>query len=134
LQYQWVDCLDEHSFILNETSQSFTPIVSGSYAVQISDNGCVFEGDCEVVDIASVGMNELNNISIFPNPNNGSFTLFNNSNLPLNVRIIDALGKIVFQKFDLVQEATIELEAKTGVYFVLIQQNDVIIRQKLVVR
>ena len=102
--------------------------------MQISDNGCVFEGDCEVVDIASVGMNELNNISIFPNPNNGSFTLFNNSNLPLNVRIIDALGKIVFQKFDLVQEATIELEAKTGVYFVLIQQNDVIIRQKLVVR
>jgi hypothetical protein len=134
LQYQWVDCLDEHSFILNETSQSFTPIVSGSYAVQISDNGCVFESDCEVVDIASVGMNELNNISIFPNPNNGSFTLFTNSNLPLNVRIIDALGKIVFQKFDLVQEATIELEAKTGVYFVLIQQNDVIIRQKLVVR
>lgn len=62
--YQWVDCNDNYSAILGETNQSFTPTITGNYAVSIS-----VAGECGATDtqisgcfyISYVGVEELVN-------------------------------------------------------------------------
>ena len=49
-EYQWLDCDDNFSPIEGETAQSFTPTVSGNYAVEITENGtCVDTSACYTV-------------------------------------------------------------------------------------
>ena len=56
--YQWIDC-DDESNIVGETNQSFTPAVTGNYAVIVNVNGCSNTSECRLVDFT--GINELNN-------------------------------------------------------------------------
>ena len=39
--YQWLDCNDGFALIVGEIGQGFTAIENGSYAVEVSQNGCV---------------------------------------------------------------------------------------------
>lgn len=55
--YQWLDCNDNFSAIFGANNQSFTPIESGNYAVQITENNCVDTSTCHLVN--SIGLNEL---------------------------------------------------------------------------
>lgn len=62
--YQWVDCDDNNNPIPGETSQSFTPTVTGNYAVEITvANACGSTNtnlsDCFLVDYT--GLEELLN-------------------------------------------------------------------------
>jgi hypothetical protein len=47
--YQWVDCDDAYAHVVDETNQSFTPAVNGSYALIISMDGCVDTSDCILI-------------------------------------------------------------------------------------
>jgi len=44
--YQWVDCNDSYAAIPGETNQSFSPILSGSYAVIVTKGFCSDTSDC----------------------------------------------------------------------------------------
>lgn len=44
--YQWLDCNNGNSPIANETNQDFTPTSSGSYAVEVTANGCTVISNC----------------------------------------------------------------------------------------
>jgi len=56
--YQWVDCDNAFAPINGENSQSFTASVTGNYAVEIEDEGCVVTSACELIDFS--GLEELN--------------------------------------------------------------------------
>ncbi len=49
--YQWLDCNNGFAVIPNETNQSYTPAVSGNYAVIVFQNTCRDTSDCIAVDI-----------------------------------------------------------------------------------
>ncbi|MCE3278620.1 MAG: Protein of unknown function precursor [Bacteroidetes bacterium] len=69
--YQWLDCNNSNAIISGESSQDFTAAANGSYAVEVTSNGCVDTSACVI--ITSVGINALaenNEISIYPNPAN----------------------------------------------------------------
>ncbi|MDF2438453.1 MAG: Protein of unknown function precursor [Bacteroidota bacterium] len=69
--YQWLDCNNANAIISGENSQNFTASANGSYAVEVTTNGCVDTSSC--VMITSVGINSLaenNQIRIYPNPAN----------------------------------------------------------------
>lgn len=55
VSYQWLDCDDSYSIVVGETNQSFTPSVTGNYAVEINDNGCVDTSMCLLVDYTGIG-------------------------------------------------------------------------------
>lgn len=57
--YQWLDCETNFSVIVNETNQSYTPLNTGEYAVQVDLNGCVDTSTCYLVDYT--GIDELSN-------------------------------------------------------------------------
>lgn len=55
--YQWLDCDNNYAVINGETNQSYTPAVTGNYAVEISNGACVDTSACFLVDYT--GIDEL---------------------------------------------------------------------------
>ncbi|MBL0105040.1 MAG: T9SS type A sorting domain-containing protein [Bacteroidetes bacterium] len=66
-QYQWYNC-SLNNQISGETSQTFSPTVSGSYAVIISNNGCIDTSVCNFINISNIS-NEITEqiFQILPN-------------------------------------------------------------------
>lgn len=55
--YQWLDCDNNYAIINGETNQSYTPAVTGNYAVEVTMNGCADTSACFFVDYT--GLEEL---------------------------------------------------------------------------
>jgi hypothetical protein len=91
--YQWIDC-STNDPIAGETNQSYTPTVTGDYAVIVIDSLCSDTSACVLVDFT--GITELNSdlISIFPNPTTtGVFTVQFDGEVE-EIMVIDALGRV----------------------------------------
>lgn len=74
--YQWLDCKAD-KIVFGENNQSYYPFVNGDYAVIVTLNGCVDTSICKTVTVKT-SVNNIENdkkIYIYPNPNNGTFTL-----------------------------------------------------------
>ncbi len=118
--YQWLDCDNGNVAIAGETGQSFTAIANGNYAVEVTENGCTDTSAC--VSITSVGIDELSsmNISVYPNPNNGQFTIESKEKAILSVYSVDGklvTGNIIVTK----NKQVINLgDIEKGVYFATI--------------
>lgn len=66
--YQWIDC-SLNTAISGETSQDYTPTVSGEYAVVVTENGCSDTSSCIFVFVVGIEEGELaRNVRYFPNP------------------------------------------------------------------
>lgn len=52
--YQWLDCDNNYAVINGETNQSYTPAVTGNYAVEVNMNGCVDTSACFLVDYTGI--------------------------------------------------------------------------------
>ncbi|MFN7014770.1 MAG: T9SS type A sorting domain-containing protein [Bacteroidia bacterium] len=115
--YQWIDCDNNNSPIPGATQQSFTPSANGRYAVEIMYNGCSRTSFC--ITVNSVGLAENHNnysLLIYPNPNNGLFTVECNKNVELE--IYDAIGRSILKKQIFNNRELINLEnVPNGVYF-----------------
>ncbi|MFN3917846.1 MAG: T9SS type A sorting domain-containing protein [Flavobacteriales bacterium] len=89
--YQWIDC-NTGLAIPNETNQSFTASTNGSYAVQISQNGCDDLSECVI--ISTVGIDEYNTLfSVYPNPASNEFTVSSSKEGVYN--LVNSLGQVV---------------------------------------
>ena len=52
--YQWIDCDNNNATISGETSQSFTPLLTGNYAVEVTLNACTDTSSCFLVDYTGI--------------------------------------------------------------------------------
>lgn len=67
--YQWIDCDNGNNPISGETNQSFSPSVSGNYAVIVTENGCSDTSSCRNVTIVSTSDPVLaSGVKAWPNP------------------------------------------------------------------
>ena len=101
--YQWVNCSDS-SPISGETSIDFTASALGDYACQISIGSSVQISECISVtsldSSTSIGQYTKSDIKVYPNPNNGQFTL-ELSEKPqdkLHLSISNTLGQLIYSK------------------------------------
>jgi hypothetical protein len=137
-QYQWVDCNNNFQPVFGATQSSFTPASSGSYAVEVSSNGCSDMSTCYFVN--TVGFDELqdgNDIEIFPNPSNGNFQIRSKQLLyRTSIRVLNELGVLVFDKVVEGSESIdFDLNQPAGVYFIeLIDENSHRTARRIVVR
>lgn len=93
-QYQWVDCNNGNAAIAGATSATYQPTVNGSYAVEVTSNGCTVTSNCH--EISNVSVLELDGnefLSVVPNPNNGTFEIRSTSSQKLV--LTDATGKVI---------------------------------------
>lgn len=115
--YQWMNCTT-HQLIPGETGQAYLVEENGSYAVIVSNGQCTDTTNCLTVSTVGLSENTVNDlISVYPNPNNGTFTI--NGGADSELEISDLNGRVV-KRIRLTEAATeIELSnEKNGVYFV----------------
>ena len=124
--YQWIDC-DNNQPIAGQTFQSFSPTLSGVYAVVVTENGCTDTSSCYtiLIDIEELEADD-STIKIYPNPAKEKlFVELPQSHpvLPSRIEILNAQGQIVLQK-EIGTESIVEVDVKglvAGEYFVRVQ-------------
>jgi hypothetical protein len=130
--YQWIDC-STNDPIAGETNQSYTPTVTGDYAVIVDDGTCSDTSACVLVDFT--GITELNSelISIFPNPTStGVFTVEFEGNIE-EIILIDALGRTVEVSTEISTGAVDGSTLAPGKYTVKVLTSDSVYTKGLVI-
>lgn len=116
--YQWLDCNAGFAAISGETSQSFTALSAGTYAVQINLGGCIDTSTCII--LLSTGINETgnSNVAIYPNPTTGLIYVTAPNSAGLDYTITDILGKVVSSGKLIAKTSSIDISGLSdGLYF-----------------
>jgi PKD repeat protein len=134
--YQWLDCNNGNNPISGATNQAFTATSNGSYAVEVTQNGCVDTSSCFEVLTVSVTEEILrNNISIYPNPSSGTFVISSNLDNTMPIQVIDLLGKEVLSPRN-INKGINKIDAtrlNKGVYILKIASNATVYVQRIVI-
>ncbi|MGB0402970.1 MAG: T9SS type A sorting domain-containing protein [Salibacteraceae bacterium] len=132
--YEWLDC-ENDTIISGETSKDFTASRNGSYSVIVTQNNCTDTSDC--VDITGVGFNELklnSPISVFPNPNNGTFRIdLGTGNDISSIEILNMAGQVIYESIVDQTEIEINLQQPQGVYLLRLSNEMGTVTQRLVI-
>ncbi|MCR9171568.1 MAG: T9SS type A sorting domain-containing protein [bacterium] len=115
-QYQWVDCNNGNAPITGETGQTFTPSTNGTYAVEITVNGCTVTSNCLTT---ALGLDDwqLAKMEVHPNPTDGWITVSTSISGKVNFSLTELDGRHV--KEGVHDDATFNIdlsEIKSGVY------------------
>lgn len=121
--YQWLDCNNNYTLITGATNQSYTVTMNGSYAVEISKNGCKDTSTC--IAVISVGLSQQETVeaefNIYPNPVQSTLIteLVGKINPDEELLIYDLTGRVIIQKQLKSSIERIDLSTfKDGVYLV----------------
>lgn len=122
--YQWLDCDANFGILSGDTLRSFTATSNGNYAVEITKNGCVDTSAC--YQISGIGLKEFawqDKVSVYPNPNDGYFTLELEELFDeVTVTITDLAGRSVYSTvFHATESMKLELNEAPGMYQIKIE-------------
>jgi len=132
--YQWINCNNGNAPIPSETNQSFTPSANGDYAVIVTKNNCSDTSAC--VNFIVTGLeapSSASNITIYPNPSSGAFTIKSSSELEYT--IVNNVSQVIV-KGNLSRSNNFSLNVKDlsrGVYYILGQNDKESTKQKIVI-
>jgi hypothetical protein len=118
--YQWVDCDNNNAPIDGATSQSYTPTVSGSYAVQLTTVDCLELSECIDVTVSGSGVGIENQtaqfVHVYPNPANN--VLHVELKDFAKIQIVTVSGQVILD-LEAAQTHHVDLSSLSqGVYFV----------------
>lgn len=136
--YQWINCAT-NTPIVGAANQSYTPLVSGNYAVIISSANCTDTSACTQVSISSNSLEEqiLSSIAIVPNPVIDDLTIDFSSYLErFTVKVTNLAGQeITTKEFENTNSAIISMkDLEEGVYVVIISAGNSLRSVKVVKR
>ena len=133
--YQWIDCNNGHLPIVGQTNQSFTAIINGSYAVIVNQNSCSDTSSCYVILNTGIeGNNKHSDITIFPNPTSGIFSIKSDNLKIKTVDVFNIIGENIFQSEYPNATTQIDLSEKAnGIYFITIKTETESFTQKIIV-
>lgn len=94
--YQWIDCNNGNQPIPNATGQVFVAQNQGSYAVQLTENGCTQTSNCVNVLFTSITNETIGNYYFFPNPTTNILTVISNQFIQ-EMHVLDITGKTVLK-------------------------------------
>lgn len=93
------------------------------YKVRVFDGTESVSNSIKVYRVECTGVSEnealVGKVSIFPNPNAGSFSVLGTKNV-YQIRIINTQGSLVFSKIYNTQKALVNIQLSKGIYFVKI--------------
>ena len=93
--YYWINCENGYSSLQTPCyCQTYTPNANGYYAVVTIQNYCSDTSECIYFNSLSIeNINELNTITLYPNPTNRFLTLKSNSLKGANISFEDLAGR-----------------------------------------
>lgn len=137
---QW---FKDGDLIPGATGQTYEVVATGTYYSYVTVNGCTSDSSNNIY-VLYVGMDELvkvQQVSVFPNPNNGRFTLAISTaaSTQFDVRIINNLGIAVYEQKNVTVNGKYqqEIDLKSipvGVYSVILNDQNKQITRKFVVQ
>lgn len=132
--YQWVDCNNSNAPIAGETAQTFTATTSGSYAVEVTFNGCTATSACETITVTGIQEASSTAVSVYPNPTTGVVNINlgnNNSNVEYSITTIE--GRVVESGRTTSNMIKVDLSKEgNGIYFLRINSDKTSTVQKLI--
>ena len=141
MSYQWYSQNPNWTLLSGETNQFLNPQTTGFYCVVVTNpQGCA---DTTCTKFFPVGLDEFEaqNWSIYPNPNDGSFTLSFDSSTSetIEIQIFNTLGALVDERRLDVQPGAQQFlisnqNLVSGVYFIMVNSGNTSGMQKLVVK
>lgn len=134
--YQWYF---NNTIISGATQQTHIAQNSGDYHVEVSNsNNCTAESNPVNITVTSIGLTEFESqqLSVYPNPSNGRFTVSSNLSQPVSIEIVDATGRLISSYPNIINGKTeIEIEnVSSGIYFIRFKVDDRVDTQKLMIR
>jgi hypothetical protein len=109
-----------------ETNQSFTATANGSYAVEVTINGCSEISEC--ITVTNVGL--VNNpiafmVEVYPNPTADILNVRLSDNGETIWSVTNVTGQIIFEGVNYDKKFRLDLEdLAPGVYMLNIKQNE----------
>lgn len=74
--YQWIDCDNGNQPIDGETSQQFSAVATGNYAVVVTSGDCIDTSACyNVIIVGTKDVQILTDLKLYPNPASGHFII-----------------------------------------------------------
>lgn len=121
--YQWYDC-NANMPISGATSQTFTPVSNGIYAVEVISGDCVEFSDCVVFDTLAVEELEDGKITISPNPVSSILTVKTKNEEIKKYEFMTLSGKQIYNKVSNSKTQTFNLQDfSEGIYFLKVSSN-----------
>ncbi|MCK9562655.1 MAG: PKD domain-containing protein [Bacteroidales bacterium] len=120
--YQWKYCDDRTIALENAQEQTFVATANGQYVVEVSKNGCVATSECYEVVTVGISHNLLNNITVYPNPNDGKFVVdLGKMYDEIFYEITDMHGAVVYKNHaKATRQLYIDMQVTQGVYVLLL--------------
>lgn len=136
----WLDCDADYEIIPDAANNHiFQPKTTGTYAAEITSNGCRDTSDCVYFEVMSTGVDEQEDAflktEIFPNPFSEKITI---KNIPLafaEISIFDLSGKLIFEDEKTSGMSKFEISTadfSKGIYVLNIKNKQGILRRKIV--
>jgi uncharacterized protein YjdB len=121
--FAWIDCAT-NTLIPGETSATFTPTLSGSYAAVVS-NACGSDTTtCEPIEVQGISEMDSELISVYPNPSSGIFTVESKVSIIQEVFVYSINGELIWSNVHNAQEITIDLsDLARGTYLLRVSAN-----------
>ncbi len=132
-RYQWIKCNQGNAILTGDTNKVFIATTSGSYAVIVSQNGCIDTSECFEVNTLGIGLqDQIGKLSIYPNPTNDQI-IIDSERLPSYLRIYDQLGKACMEPVYNTNQLDIRF-LPPGIYQLEIQFGEEVMVKKMVVQ
>lgn len=108
--YQWLNCNNNFAPVAGATTSSYTPTANGSYALQITRNGCSDTSSCYTV--SSVGIDEIaaSGMNVYPIPSRDRIWLRMEAPGNYETDLTDLSGRPVMTRQRFTRETEITLE------------------------
>ena len=124
--YQWINC-NTGEPVAGATDKSYIPGESGSYAVEITQNGCIDTSSCYTITVIGIDMNDFERgLKYYPNPVDHMLHIDLGERYDeIFVRLYDISGRVAASK-EYFSSHLIDIEMDTyspGVYFIEIITN-----------
>lgn len=136
--YQWLNCDSAKRPIQGATDRTYIASITGNYAVIVTKDSCTDTSACieVIVNNTSVNSFDVNNVSIYPNPSVGEFTL---SSKTLNeydyILVKDNIGRLVKSiPVSGTDTMLVDLKELNGLYTLeLVKDNASVLRLKVII-
>lgn len=125
--YRWVNCDSSYTGNAADTNQTFTPAMSGNYAMIISNGSCVDTSSCYNITITSLVEKDLSKpLLIAPNPATNNIALVNFSAPDIQkISVYNLSGQRVLEENGLFSTSKVDVsQLVEGVYFIEVLTNN----------
>lgn len=119
--YKWLDCNNAYATIPGADQAIYNATANGSYAVEVTQNGCVDTSACFAVNSVGIIENDFGNeLIIYPNPTEGKVKISLGDNFKTISAIVTNIAGQKVSEHDSKSSNQIEFEITegSGVYFV----------------